>query len=299
MTTAVLHAAAFAPESVFGASVSSSVVATPSGVSPRRSTQAQANPRHGDKSAWDTRAFELTFELAVSIFVVSAFIIVFVIVSSMVVCRAGRRHPSRIDLEAAKRQIDAAEIDRRFPGTNVDDEPMCAVCLLQIELDEPCRVTDCGHVFHADCILQWWTHKPHAVLHCPVCRQKQRRHAPSDASQQGHEKRLRKQQFELREWDNEKPPMQFQPCHRRLTPPQHGWFPCDRPRMEESEEEAAPVEDPKADGEEHEGQEQAEREGDSEHEFQEEEEEGEAEYSQEEEVEEQEAFLEASTMLAI
>jgi len=239
MATAALHAAVLGPDSALEAAVSSSAA-------PRRSAQTQLQTRGGNESTWDVRSFELNFEFAVSLFVVSAFIVVFLIVASVVVCRAGRRHQSRTGSEVPKQQIDAAEIDRRFPGTTVDDEPTCTICLLQVELDEVCRVIDCGHVFHADCILQWWTHKPHAVLRCPVCRQKQRRRVPSDATQLGNERRIRKQQLELRERDNEEPPMPFQPCHRRPTPPQHGLLPCSRQRMEESEEVAVPVEeDPK------------------------------------------------------
>lgn len=283
MGTALLRDVAIGTEPLFGAVGASAGIADTSGAPTRRAEKAQSYSSEVEQSSWDTSSFELTFELAVSLSVVSAFVIVFLIVGSVVVRRAGRRRPFRGGREDAKRRVDAAEIDRRFPGTTVDDEPTCAVCLLQVELDEVCRVTDCGHAFHADCILQWWTHKPRTVLRCPECRQKQRRNASLDTRMNGHAKRLRRQQLDFRERDDKDPPDQFQPCHRRVTPPKQVLLPVDPPLTGKYEEKevATDEDDLEAEEEEDEGEEQGEREGDNDHnegdderEIQEEEEEG-------------------------
>jgi len=81
--------------------------------------------------------------------------------------------------------ISAEEIERRFPKhTGYDDNnqdetqaelgvPTCIVCLAPIEADDHFRRLQCQHAFHADCILEWWTHVPRAVLECPTCRRAQ------------------------------------------------------------------------------------------------------------------------------
>jgi hypothetical protein len=43
------------------------------------------------------------------------------------------------------------------------------VCLCEIE--NRGRKLPCGHCFHSQCILDWWTHTPRAVLACPICKQ--------------------------------------------------------------------------------------------------------------------------------
>jgi len=66
-------------------------------------------------------------------------------------------------------------------GDDLDDAtssngelPTCIVCLASIEPGELFRRLQCAHCFHADCILEWWTHVPRAALECPTCRQLQR-----------------------------------------------------------------------------------------------------------------------------
>jgi len=51
-----------------------------------------------------------------------------------------------------------------------EQELTCAVCLMVIAPDELFRELQCDHCFHADCIVQWWTHVPRATLQCPTCR---------------------------------------------------------------------------------------------------------------------------------
>ncbi|CAE8742857.1 unnamed protein product [Polarella glacialis] len=72
----------------------------------------------------------------------------------------------------------------QFPS-NLDDtwqvaepgEP-CAICLVEMDCDELCRLLPCGHAFHATCIMQWWGRRS-AARRCPVCRASHSRDAPS------------------------------------------------------------------------------------------------------------------------
>ena len=40
----------------------------------------------------------------------------------------------------------------------------CTICT--DELDGPCSVTACGHIFHTKCLLAWFEHQPV----CPLCK---------------------------------------------------------------------------------------------------------------------------------
>merc|ERR1719469_397997 len=42
----------------------------------------------------------------------------------------------------------------------------CTICT--DELDGPCSVTACGHIFHTKCLLAWFEHQPV----CPLCKTK-------------------------------------------------------------------------------------------------------------------------------
>lgn len=83
------------------------------------------------------------------------------------------RRPERV---AKRKAVTAAEVEERFPvSTGTVGEPTCVVCLSTIEAEELARTTQCGHVFHADCVMEWWVHKPRKVIRCPVCRQRQKK----------------------------------------------------------------------------------------------------------------------------
>lgn len=84
-----------------------------------------------------------------------------------------RRRPHR---ESRRKKMTEEEINQRFPVTRQEGEPTCVVCLATIEADDKCRVTQCGHSFHADCLVAWWLHKPKRILRCPICRTRQRFH---------------------------------------------------------------------------------------------------------------------------
>jgi len=64
-------------------------------------------------------------------------------------------------------------IEEHFPVSHSTEGNQCVVCLVDIEEHEQCRRLQCGHEFHAECIADWWTHRPRAVLECPLCKRKQ------------------------------------------------------------------------------------------------------------------------------
>jgi hypothetical protein len=70
--------------------------------------------------------------------------------------------------------IGKSAIEEHFPVSHSHEGTQCVVCLLNIEEHEACRKLQCGHEFHADCIVDWWTHVPRATLECPLCKRKQR-----------------------------------------------------------------------------------------------------------------------------
>merc|ERR1719362_1112717 len=87
-----------------------------------------------------------------------------------------------------KKLVCSTEIEEHFPAFTSEHAPTCAVCLSTVEINQPCRRTKCGHEFHGDCIMKWWTQEEGKVLCCPVCREVQRvkivsqflEHEPSD-----------------------------------------------------------------------------------------------------------------------
>mmetsp|Transcript_114495 Transcript_114495/g.287707 ORF Transcript_114495/g.287707 Transcript_114495/m.287707 type:complete len:161 (-) Transcript_114495:33-515(-) len=78
-----------------------------------------------------------------------------------------------------------AVVELNFPARRRDSEdPFCVICLSDIEAEEPCRFTQCGHVFHASCLLHWWASAPRRTLRCPICRRAQRLIRARDVEQQ-------------------------------------------------------------------------------------------------------------------
>mmetsp|Transcript_95328 Transcript_95328/g.266950 ORF Transcript_95328/g.266950 Transcript_95328/m.266950 type:complete len:145 (-) Transcript_95328:171-605(-) len=70
----------------------------------------------------------------------------------------------------------AAVVEQNFPTRSLLGEPMCVICMSAIDPAEPCRLTQCGHAFHAGCIVRWWVTGLRRPLTCPICRQIQ--HCP-------------------------------------------------------------------------------------------------------------------------
>lgn len=69
--------------------------------------------------------------------------------------------------------ITQAQIEEHFPAIFVADSPQCVVCLSPVSEGEAARRLQCGHSFHAECVLKWWMYRPRMALECPVCKQVQ------------------------------------------------------------------------------------------------------------------------------
>jgi len=72
------------------------------------------------------------------------------------------------------RTIGKAAIEEHFPVSRSHEGNQCVVCLLDLEENERCRKLQCGHEFHAECIVGWWTHVRRTSLECPLCKRRQR-----------------------------------------------------------------------------------------------------------------------------
>ena len=59
--------------------------------------------------------------------------------------------------------------------------PHCAICLDEIECDQPTQALACGHCYHESCINNWLRHN----LTCPTCRQEVRTSDVRDIVQSG------------------------------------------------------------------------------------------------------------------
>mmetsp|Transcript_73066 Transcript_73066/g.138114 ORF Transcript_73066/g.138114 Transcript_73066/m.138114 type:complete len:296 (-) Transcript_73066:132-1019(-) len=69
------------------------------------------------------------------------------------------------------RWISEVEIEQHLPAIRIGGSHQCVVCLSSVMESEMARQLQCGHVFHASCILDWWMHRPRKTLECPVCKQ--------------------------------------------------------------------------------------------------------------------------------
>lgn len=77
------------------------------------------------------------------------------------------------DARSFRLRVLAETLAEYFPVIHVNDLPQCTVCIQPIRPHEPCRILQCHHPFHADCILEWWGHEPRRDLLCPTCRHEQ------------------------------------------------------------------------------------------------------------------------------
>jgi preprotein translocase subunit YajC len=80
------------------------------------------------------------------------------------------------DHGSAKTIITQAEIEQYFPVALMERDENCVVCLETLSPACQCRQLQCNHVFHAECILRWWVHRPRQVIECPTCKAMQEIH---------------------------------------------------------------------------------------------------------------------------
>jgi len=92
----------------------------------------------------------------------------------------GRGRPAEQTKRKGKKAVTSEEILERLPpaktprASDGSGQPNCVVCLCEVDVDQDSITTQCGHVFHKECVLQWWTHKPRRSIRCPTCRTKQK-----------------------------------------------------------------------------------------------------------------------------
>lgn len=82
-----------------------------------------------------------------------------------------RKNKKAVTCEEILERLPPAKTPRNSDGGG---QPSCVVCLCEVDVDEESITTQCGHVFHKECVLQWWTHKPRRSIRCPTCRTKQK-----------------------------------------------------------------------------------------------------------------------------
>merc|ERR1719356_1861040 len=85
--------------------------------------------------------------------------------------RQKRKERKAVTCEEILERLPPAKTPRNSDGGG---QPSCVVCLCEVDVDEESITTQCGHTFHKDCVLQWWTHKPRRSIRCPTCRTKQK-----------------------------------------------------------------------------------------------------------------------------
>jgi hypothetical protein len=74
---------------------------------------------------------------------------------------AGARSSRRRSAHSGVKRESARRADGQAP---TGDE--CAICLCPFESGEVCRKLPCAHLFHADCIVEWFTRS----VQCPLCK---------------------------------------------------------------------------------------------------------------------------------
>lgn len=74
------------------------------------------------------------------------------------------------DRAPAVQVVGAQDIDLNFPSLSLEHEPLCAICLQLVMIEEDGRRLQCGHDFHASCITTWWLRNESGRVQCPTCR---------------------------------------------------------------------------------------------------------------------------------
>lgn len=89
------------------------------------------------------------------------------------------RIASEVDL------VSLHQMSQYFPEELIQGGQQCVICLGDI--NGKGRKLQCGHCFHSECIMRWWTYTPRATLECPTCKQKQIFPESTEAVQRGSE----------------------------------------------------------------------------------------------------------------
>lgn len=127
--------------------------------------------------------------------------------------------------QVGRRRVGMTQIERHFPVCFTLDAPTCTICLSTVYAHEPCRRTKCGHQFHADCIMKWWTREKGRLLCCPTCRTTQRiaRLVNSEQMEEPWRPKGLPVQEALQQQQGGQLPQQGQRPHRRRQQQQQSW----------------------------------------------------------------------------
>jgi len=90
-----------------------------------------------------------------------------------------RKEKKAVTVQDILERLPPSKTPRASEGMELDT---CVICLEDIEEGQDAITTQCGHTFHQDCVVQWWTHKSRKVIRCPLCITKQKMKGNADAS---------------------------------------------------------------------------------------------------------------------
>ena len=80
-------------------------------------------------------------------------------------------HQPQTPASSVPRAVSAAQLSERLASAPKEDEVWatdCAVCLAEFDQEEEVRELPCEHIFHHDCIHDWFMKAKSAA--CPLCR---------------------------------------------------------------------------------------------------------------------------------
>jgi hypothetical protein len=115
--------------------------------------------------------------VVIGIAIVSA-VTIFLLISRRGRANARRQDDNQAANRKRRRIVTEEDIREHMPPAELPARsgsmPTCVVCLSAIEVGQEAITTQCGHLFHADCIVQWWTYRRLRTIRCPTCRKKQK-----------------------------------------------------------------------------------------------------------------------------
>ena len=72
----------------------------------------------------------------------------------------------RIKVEKYKYKPSTSKKNKEEEKKEKDERDACAICLVNLENNDKIRRLPCKHLFHSDCVMNWFKER----MSCPVCR---------------------------------------------------------------------------------------------------------------------------------
>ena len=125
------------------------------------------NTTYDDKTSMDDTDIDTTpVNLVLTIITIMFFILLLVVIllciqccfSICYECFCHRRNQQDIEM------VSINVSDYTVPIEN--DDGKCVICIDELEMKETCKMINCNHVFHKECIQDWLNVKHN----CPICR---------------------------------------------------------------------------------------------------------------------------------